>query len=546
MKSPSAIVPAAPRAPRRRRGLTLIEAALVLAVVALVFGGFAQMLSDASENLRARNAADRVKEIAKVSEAYVNARVSAFRALPVGTVTAVPVAGNGTNASFPGLIQSGYLASTYNDDSAYHQRHVLLVKTQPPAASCQPVTDPATGQVKPCLNRVEALVTSIPITGKSLIPLRQRGRVAQMVGARGGSCQGNQQGSDGCSVIRGVAGGWTAAVGDWSSQGMMATVGSIQATVPVADTAVLSDYLNRNDIGDPEANTMHTTIIASPPSGQYAMEQDPNSGNTVLKIGPDVSVPGYVQAGNYIKSGTNCADTGAPGDVVACNNVVGSKFVDRDSPAFFVDPNQKSNLQDAKLAKMDINDMVVYTTGNDGDRLAGNQTVRLRDLLPRFVSKDGFAVTQGNSDVEVPVCPGNGQAKVFLSPMQESWKFDLAKYIAAQKLPGYVYNSQGATNPHLDQAVTSINCAGDTCNYNTSSFAKGDDLTYAQGINDIAFGKLSNFRQYTAGQPFYNGVTNKYYWHVDMPSAADQPQAADGSITQPMPWKALAMTYCYY
>ncbi len=89
---------------RHRRGLTLIEAAMVLAVVALIFGGFAQLINDASENLKSRNAAERIREIAKVGESYVNARLAQIRQQPAGTVLGIPITGAGQlSPGFPSL-----------------------------------------------------------------------------------------------------------------------------------------------------------------------------------------------------------------------------------------------------------------------------------------------------------------------------------------------------------------------------------------------------------------------------------------------------------
>ncbi len=310
-------------------------------------------------------------------------------------------------------------------------------------------------------NRVEALVTSLIQTPSAVIPLRQRGRVVQFIGARGGFCQGPANGSDGCTRITGAAGGWLLTPGDWNYGPYPIAAGSVQQIVPLSDSAALSDYLSRNDIGVPEANTMRTTILSATNPGDYALEADPTTGNTVLKIGPDINVPGTATIGTSLRvEGDGCPGLGnQTGSVVACNNVIagfdtyaghdvramndvrGNRFVDNQDESRVVDPSGRSNMRN-----INITDMLV-TTDDGGDRLNSNQSVRLRDLLPRYVTKDGFTPSKDAPYVELPVCPNGGQARIFLSAMQESYQIDLDRYIKAQRMPGYVYNVNGAANP---------------------------------------------------------------------------------------------------
>ncbi len=97
-----------------------------------------------------------------------------------------------------------------------------------------------------------------------------------------------------------------------------------------------------------------------------------------------------------------------------------------------------------------------------------------------------------------------------------------------------------------DQGARQVACTGGGCTVDYTEFVKPDGLTYIQGIADMNLGKISNFRQFVAGTPQYLNIGDgpKYYWKVDMPSAAGA--LSDNAITEPMPWKALAMTYCYY
>jgi len=506
------------RAARRRLGLTLIEAALVLGVVALVFGGLSLLLGEASENNRSRNTADRLREVVKASESYVTARLADLRRQPVGSYRAIPITGASGDAAFPSLRDAGYLPSTFQDFNSYNQRHALIVRVLPP------VTGGST-------NRVEAMVTTVPNVVNALIPNRQRGRVAAMLGAQGGWCQGATPGQDACAVVTGVGGGWRTTPGEWASSGIAPARGTVQAMLHAGDSAVLSEYLNRNDIGDKAANTMNTTIHSSVPSGQFAMQADPaNPGaSTVLKFGPSVQVG-------------DCTGTGATnGDLVACNNVRAQALIDLNDPNYRVDPNGRSEMQDVHSRKMDITDTVVYTT-EGGDRLQGNENVRLRDLLPRYVAQDGWvASSEGNQTlVEVPQCAAGGTPRIFLAPMQDSSSYDLNQAIKYRTENDYLVALNGSNGSASRAALVDVNCNAGGCTSSSEGFLSDSLVGTRQGVTNMNVGRFNLYRQYAADAP--PSLTAGQHWRVRMEGS----EAAVQQNGQPVPWKVLATTFCYY
>lgn len=503
---------------RRRRGLTLIEAALVLGIVTLVFGGLASMLGEASETQRAKNVAEKMKEILAASEKYMNARASDFRALPVGTTTWIPVEGNGYQAGFPALQEAGLLPPSFRDYDAYNQHHILLVR----------VVAGATAGEK----RIEAMLSTLPM-GNTIIPLRMRGRIARMIGSQGGYCQGATPGSDGCVRIAGVGGGWTAAATDWAFTSYGMPNGSIQALINVTDGSIVTDYLNRNKVGPAgtvsAANTMNTTIYSNTP-GDFAMRADPSTGQTTLQIGPNVTIPGTTKVGACTDSPT------AAGDLVACNNVVASKFIDRDNKDYLVDPDGTS-----RLKSMDITDTVVFTT-ESGDRLENNDDIRLRDLLPRYVAQDGYIATSlmNRTGVPVPACSAGGTPRIFLSPMQDSFSYDLNNAIKYKDYDDYLIALNGKGGVVSRPALVNTTCREGGCTSTEEGFVSDQMVGTRKAIASLNVGSLQLYRQYAAEAPA--SLTPGNSWVVKL-QGSDFARQSNG---QPVPWQVLATTYCFY
>lgn len=535
---------------RTRRGLTLIEAALVLAITALVLGGFAQLLSESGENVRARASADRLREVAKASELYVNAYSRQIRdqAEAQGGRVVIPITGTGTVGVLQSVQTAGYLSTIYQDRNTFNQTHQLIVRTRD-----DPI-DPSRPK------RLEAMVTSVPASAAvtARIPDRILGKVAQLVGSKGGFYPAAAISPTSPSVILGVGGGWRASPADWN----IGSPGTVQALLNTSDTSVLSDFLNRNNIGVDEANTMRTGVIFN----QTDRTNDIESTNPELKLGPNVRVPGYVAAGP-------CTEGQVGGNLVACNDVIGNRLVDRTNQAMVVDPGARSIMNTASMNRLDVQDLkprylditnTILCTTIPGDRFEttgsgatltpatpdpltgspgcgpGTTQVQMRDLLPRYVAKDGFVASQGASEVEVPTeClpnaagTGVGKPRIFLTPLQDSYKVDTNTFIKAQQtLDRYLYWRDGTTT----QAVVDGNCTAGNCTFDKNGFLAPGDIQTAPAVTAINTAPFQFYRQYTASSPYLNGL-GKWVWNVNLSGTAN----ADG-----VPWSALAMTYCFW
>ncbi len=283
------------RKARRRAGLTLVEAGVVLALLAITMGGFVQWVSSAAEDQRSRTAADRMQEILQASQQYMRANQTALVQLAkaggnLSVGVAMPTPGGsdpgGPGGGLPSLQGGGFLPSTYVDVDTYAQAHRLVVKQVGTGANAH----------------LEGMVVSM---GGYAIPDRQIGRVAKFIGEQGGFMP------SGASTITGVTGGWQAPPSAWTASGASPSGGHVMAVLSLNDNALAGDYLNRYDIGIPEANTMHTdvhfggnkidTINQICANGTATCVND----GSVLNIGPNITIPGYLHTGQEVNAGTS-------------------------------------------------------------------------------------------------------------------------------------------------------------------------------------------------------------------------------------------------
>ena len=379
---------------RRRRGLTLIEVALSLAVIAMILVGLSQLMANGTEYLRSRTVAERLEQVTSAARSYVQANYAELMAIPglAGGSVYVPVtgaAGPSGAPTLPSIQGGGYLASTFVDENAYGQSHGLVLRgidTDGDGAS----------------DRLEGVVTTI---GGLVIPDRVLGQVAGFLGADGGFMFTNPLPST-ANQITGVAGGWRAPAATWSAGVAVPTVGHVMSSMAFNEGTLVGDYLNRHDIGIEEANTMRTDLHM----GNNAVTDVTlvtGNGNTVtmgtdgVEIGPNLRVSGYITAG---------------GDITSDANVTGVKFIDKDNPNYFADPSSKSTLFDVDADRLST-DALIYNTNS-----AANQ-VRLRDRLPNYVSKAGWLVTGDDQRVTKPDCPGNGVPKITYAAISDSYQF---------------------------------------------------------------------------------------------------------------------------
>ncbi|MFC6048171.1 shufflon system plasmid conjugative transfer pilus tip adhesin PilV, partial [Methylobacterium hispanicum] len=157
---------------RRKRGLTLIEVAGALGIVAVAGVGFAQMAADSQLATKDKATAVRLKEVTDAATAYVRSNYPQIVAVaPLNAPIQIGiVAGEGAAGGLQDLQSAGFLGSSFQNRNAYNQQHAVQVIKRAPAAVGGP-------------ERLEILVNTY---GGNAISDSSLPRVATLVGAEGG------------------------------------------------------------------------------------------------------------------------------------------------------------------------------------------------------------------------------------------------------------------------------------------------------------------------------------------------------------------------
>lgn len=464
-----------------RRGLTLIETALALAIMALIVASLSLMMADNADQVRAHAAADKMTEVHEASKSYIKANYAALLAataagpvvIPSGRPTATAPVPNGPSASLKSLQGGGYLNSGYIDTNGYGQRHSLIVR-----------------RIAGSTTDLEAIVTT---TGGRPIPDRQLPRIANFVGAAGGYVPATPVVAADSGKVVGSYGGWRTATSGWGS--ITPSAGSIQSTLAFDDGTLLTDYLYRNDIGIPEANRMNTAIdmngndlngARTVNTGILNATGNANVGGDVIVAGNvratidvwarDVNASRNVKATNDVTAGNNVTagmDVTAGRDVKATNDVTAGRDVlaTRDLKAGrnalvsgTLEVAGRSKLKDiscggvagdptnvAGPCYLDTN-YVVYTGAEDTSRgLTKGQALTLGDLLPRTVTQYSYRVLDGQ-EVPKPTCKGGySKARIMVYRQTESNRMTPVIGLNKSRSDGYLTDvTQNAGTSYVD------------------------------------------------------------------------------------------------
>lgn len=376
------------RSRRRQRGLTLIETAVALGVLALMMVSLGNITTEYQQAARSRATAIQLNQVTQAASQYVTSNFATVLAqTPVGGGVAY-VAATGNNNGTGGmqsLQQAGMLPASFADRNPYGQQSYVLLR-------------------QPTAGRIEALVTT---AGGQTIPDRQLGGIATATGASGGFVASSPVGGATAQTIQGAYGGWRSTTTTWQGAPVAPTAGRVMSTLAFQNGALLQDFLYRHDVGDPTANTMYTSInmnnnnlngVNTLTAGSGTMAINMNTGsianlgaisaaggqldvtgglhatqavtsgsdmtaaNNVTATGGNVSATaGNLTAGNVNSAGSTGSvlvekDVVAGGNgsvagdldvgqrVVARGDIVGKRYIDADNVAFQADPYGLSNM----------------------------------------------------------------------------------------------------------------------------------------------------------------------------------------------------------
>jgi len=419
----------------RRRGMTLIEAAIALGLFALASGFAVQQVANYLENVKARTTAEKMVEVSDAAKGYVKANYAALlNATPVNSVISIPAGRpNATSAvpagpsGLPSIQGGGFLSENFVDINGFGQRHALLVKR--------------TSQ-----SRLEALVTTY---GGRTIPDGMLTSIGTYVGNSGGYVMQKPPVAADANRIIGAYGGYRSTLNFWGSSAEKPVAGRFQSSLAFEDGKLLTDYLYRNNIGIPEANRMNTAIDMNSQQinniGRLTGVTDSdtnlntviagdknaasNSGKTSLRATIDVWANRNVIADQDVNAGR---DVNAVRDIHANRNIISEKDVvsyqdldvyrnGRIRGELQVDKDAEitGNLKvtgDADLTALNLDKTIVYDklSATEDGRFTKAHNVKLMDLLPRQVAQYSYLVRDGQS-VPKPSCSGDyGKARVFV------------------------------------------------------------------------------------------------------------------------------------
>ena len=237
-----------------RRGLSLLEVALALGVMAIGFVGIAQFVAHSASETRATAAAQKIEQIAHAGMAYLRSQKTqleaAFGPDPSAVLT-VPVGRQSPVGSYPvgspGLVslqEAGLLASGFVDTNAAGQSHVLLVR-------------------RISAGLYEGLVTAMGGTPFADADLAS---IANGVGAAGGAVYDDITPTPDTHLV-GAYGGWSYPVTAWSGvldgAAVAPAAGRPAVSLDMAadpDGRASGTFLSRVATADPADTAMTTSL----------------------------------------------------------------------------------------------------------------------------------------------------------------------------------------------------------------------------------------------------------------------------------------------
>ena len=247
---------------RARRGLGLLEAAFGLTLMSVAAAGLFGIVNDQAMNQKASVAAERLVEIGNAAEEYIDANREKIWDATAGGQVRIPIARRDRGDPIPldvtangvrllSLQESGFLPQTFIDRNAFGTSHTLVVRRS--------------GQ------HVVGLVSTLePPNRQGNMSNRTLGRIVAKAGARAGMYMTSGTDRSGTAQshagdrwnnwVQGASGGWNALASEYTADGEGPTMGSAAMMVTSGGNSVAGDFLNRRDVGNPEANRMRTTL----------------------------------------------------------------------------------------------------------------------------------------------------------------------------------------------------------------------------------------------------------------------------------------------
>lgn len=366
---------------KRARGLTMIEAAMVLGLMAIVMARVADMMAENARTVKENAAVGRMRQVIDGASKYVETNYSmlstdtAAGGAYVAGGLAIPLADDvAAPAGLTSIQGGGFLPEAFAPTNPFGQREWLLVKRHPTVPS-----------------RIDMLV--VTEGGEPLQAAKLPG-IAARIGAAGGFVTDQLPYS--VTDVTGSYGGWKSARSYWNSTGHTPEVGTLAASLAFETTPV-ADYLYRVAVpGHPEANRMFTDLDMAGDGTRHNI----TGAQDISTV--SVTASGTVSAGD---------DLAATDDLtVGDDAMIGDRLTVNGQSAF---------ARDASFGE----DVSVTGNGTVGGTLGVTGETTSADF--RIASVGGQRASQGiyyagihqhNDAVSKPACPGGMSPQVFVSP----------------------------------------------------------------------------------------------------------------------------------
>jgi type II secretory pathway pseudopilin PulG len=405
---------------KRNRGFSLLEIVLVLGIAALMSVLIMTTWQTSAERIRAKGVADKLQIVTEAAKSYVKANAVALQTLaPTSGALVIPIGKTSVSGAIPtgpsGLksVQGGgFLPVSFIDTNSFGQNTALLVKKAPSG------------------DGLEAIVTTY---GGREMPDDMLGHASNSIGARGGYVPKTYILASDADMVLGNYGGWRTNANSWGPASTRPSQGHLQTTLAFDDSALLADYLYRDNIGIEEANRMATNIDMDNNDLNNVDQISAGTTGTVEVVGDLRATIDIYARDAYLSRNLQVTQDATVGrdldvqrdldvtqDVTVGRNVV----VNRD-----LDVKNVGNIHDLKATYLDTNAVVyggaVSGTGQSTPGGDSSTQVTLGDLLPKSVAQYSYLVMENSSDeiVYKPTCKGGySRARVMVYPLTDSWR----------------------------------------------------------------------------------------------------------------------------
>jgi len=359
----------------------MIEAAMVLGLMAIVMGNVAGMMADNARTVKENAVVGRMRQVVEAASKYVEANYSmlstdtASGGAYVAGGLAVPIADDvAAPAGLASVQGGGFLPDSFAPTNPFGQREWLLVKRH--------ATVP---------NRIDMLV--VTEGGNPVDPAKLPG-VAARLGAAGGFV--SDQGPYSATDVSGAFGGWNSTVTYWASTGHTPAVGRLTASLAF-ETTPLADYLYRVAVpGHSEANRMFTDLDMAGGGTRHNIVgiQDLSA--------VSVTASGSVNAGD---------DLAATDDLsVGDDATIGDRLAVNGQSSFAGESAFGANVSVAG------SETVGGALGVTGETTSSDFRIASMGNQPVSAGIYYAGVHQHNDAVNKPICPGGMSPQVFASP----------------------------------------------------------------------------------------------------------------------------------